>query len=157
MPVTTPQASRQAVVSGMSGLTGTAWIACTTMRSANDDVAAKLKQGCPSSVNGWLMLPIDLRQWVGRPVLHSAHMPHDASVATTTWSPGFTLVTAPPTASTTPAPSCPSTAGEPHGIVPSTTLTSEWHTPAATMRTSTSVGPGSRTSNPWVTSALSPV
>ena len=81
-------------------------------------------------------------------------MPQLAIVASTTWSPGCKVVTAPPTASTTPAPSWPSTAGVGQGMVPSMTLMSLWHTPAFTMRTTTSVGPGSRTSSPSVTSAF---
>ena len=48
-----------------------------------------------------------------------------------------------PTASTTPAPSWPSTTGVGNGIVPSITDTSEWHSPARSMRTTTSPGPGS--------------
>ena len=47
-------------------------------------------------------------------------------------------------ASTTPAPSWPSTDGAGNGMVPSMTDRSEWHTPAATIRTLTSLGPGSR-------------
>ncbi len=60
--------------------------------------------------------------------------------------PGATWVTPAPTASTTPAPSCPSTTGTGNGMVPSTTDRSLWHNPAAEMATSTSPGPGSRTS-----------
>ena len=75
----------------------------------------------------------------------------------TTWSPGFTERTASPTASTMPAPSWPSTAGAGKGIVPSITDRSEWHTPAACMRTCTSLGPGPRTSSASVTSTPSPV
>ena len=55
-----------------------------------------------------------------------------------TWSPGETLVTPSPTSSTTPAPSCPSTVGKGLGIVPLTMERSEWHTPVAAIRTSTS-------------------
>ena len=103
------------------------------------------------------MLPMVVRHHVGRPVLHQRHMPQLARVETTTWSPGFTMVTADPTSSTTPAPSCPSTDGEGQGMVPSTTLRSLWHTPAAAVRTTTSVAPGARTSSSSVSSALSPV
>ena len=53
-----------------------------------------------------------------------------------------TLVTPAPTASTTPAPSWPSTTGVGNGMVPSITDTSVWHSPARSMRTSTSPGPG---------------
>ncbi len=87
---------------------------------------------------------------------HHLHAPQNAIVCSTTWSPGFTLVTASPTASTTPAPSWPSTAGGGHGIVPSSTLRSLWHSPAVVTRTLTSVGPGGRTSTSSRTAAFSP-
>ena len=64
----------------------------------------------------------------------------------TTRSPGGRGHT-PPTASTTPAPSCPSTIGwrvEPR--CPSARCTSEWHTPAAATRTSTSSSRGGASS-----------
>src|SRR6266550_2616654 len=61
----------------------------------------------------------------------------------TTWSPGATVETPAPTASTTPAPSWPSTAGSGSGSPPARAVTSVWHTPAAATRTSTSPGPGS--------------
>ena len=41
-------------------------------------------------------------------------------------------------------------------MVPSITERSEWHTPAASMRTCTSLGPGPRTSSASVTSTPSP-
>src|SRR5437870_6502409 len=55
-----------------------------------------------------------------------------------------TVVTSAPTASTIPAPSCPSTIGRSSGKrpCPSTTCRSLWHTPVATVRTSTSRGSG---------------
>ena len=156
-PVTTPQPMSAADSSGTRRSIGTTWIAFTTVRSANTEAAAKFHAGAPSSVNGWLMLPRLLRHHVGWPVLQGPHMPQLASVVTTTWSPGFTWATSVPTSSTTPAPSCPSTAGAGQGMVPSITLMSLWQTPAAAMRTSTSVGPGARTSSAVVTSAFSPV
>ena len=94
---------------------------------------------------------------VGCPVLHARHVPQLARVATTTWSPGLTERTADPTDSTMPAPSWPSTDGAFQGIVPSSTDRSEWHTPAATIFTFTSVGPGSAMPSLSVTSASSPV
>src|SRR5215471_147672 len=56
------------------------------------------------------------------------------------WSPGLSVVTSAPTASTTPAPSWPRTIGRSSGKrpSPSTTWRSLWHTPVATVRTSTS-------------------
>ena len=47
----------------------------------------------------------------GRPRRQSAQSPHDGAHERTTSSPGFTEVTPSPTASTTPAPSWPSTDG----------------------------------------------
>ena len=59
------------------------------------------------------------------------HVPHGYHHDSTTWSPTATCVTPAPTASTTPAPSWPSTIG--YGAVhsPSTTCRSEWQTPLA--------------------------
>ena len=61
--------------------------------------------------------------------------------------PPATRVTPAPTASTTPAPSCPSTAGQRVSAVPSIALKSEWQTPLACSRTSTSPGPGGASSS----------
>ena len=57
------------------------------------------------------------------------------------------------TAATTPAPSWPSTAGVGNGMVPFTTDTSEWHSPAAWTRTRTSFARRSRTSTSSRTSS----
>ncbi len=103
------------------------------------------------------MLPSELLHHVGWPVPQARQAPQLAKVAITTWSPGFTDRTASPTASTMPAPSCPSTAGAGKGMVPSITDRSEWHTPAACMRICTSFDPGPRTSSSSVTSTPSPV
>ena len=75
----------------------------------------------------------------------------------TTWSPGLTERTSLPTASTTPAPSWPSTDGAFHGMVPLMTDRSLWQTPAAPMATRTSVGPGSPMVSWSVTSTSDPV
>ena len=92
------------------------------------------EKGCPGR-------PIALRHMVGRPRSQSAQAPQLASVDSATWSPGPTWVTPAPTASTTPAPSWPSTTGTGNGMVPSTTDRSLWHSPAAEIATSTSPGP----------------
>src|SRR6185312_16863861 len=60
----------------------------------------------------------------------------------TTWSPTSTLVTDDPTASTTPAPSWPSTTGWGVGTPWSRITMSVWQTPVATTRTSTSSARG---------------
>ena len=60
------------------------------------------------------------------------HWPHWGEKSVTTWSPGATDVTPSPTASTTPAPSWPSTHGEyPDGSTPDAEYMSVWHTPQA--------------------------
>ncbi len=145
---------RQADSRGTSRGIGTAWISLITVRSASDEVAAKFEHGSPRNVKGSLRLPIDSRQRVGCPVLQARHIPQLAMVDTTTWSPGRTSVTDEPTSSTTPAPSWPMAAGAGQGIVPSSTDRSVWHRPAATMRTTTSRGPGRRSSRSSLSSAL---
>src|SRR5205807_8886590 len=59
-----------------------------------------------------------------------------------TLSPALTRVTPGPTASTVPAPSWPRTIGVRKGIFPSMTDRSEWQTPVAPIRTSTSPSRG---------------
>ena len=49
-----------------------------------------------------------------RPLRQWTHSPHSGANRVTTWSPGRTILTPSPTASTTPAPSWPST----HGAYP---------------------------------------
>ncbi len=156
-PVRTPQPMRQAEESGTSLGIFTACTSLTTVISEKTEAAAKLEAGSPLKVNGVEMLPSELLHQVGWPVLQARQAPQEARVAITTWSPGCTERTASPTASTTPAPSWPSTAGAGNGIVPSITDRSEWHTPAASIRTWTSFGPGPRTSRASVTSTPSPV
>ena len=156
-PVSTPQPIRQAEVSGTSLGMRTACTSLTTVTSEKTDEAAKFEAGSPLKVKGVVMLPSELLHHDGCPVLQARQTPQLASVAMTTWSPGLTEVTEDPTASTTPAPSCPITSGAGKGMVPSMTERSEWHTPAACMRTWTSLGPGARTSSSSVTSTADPV
>ncbi len=134
----------------------TACTSLTTVYSANAEHAAKFHAGVPPTLNGWDMLPMLCLHRVGQPRAHSAQRPQFARVVTTTWSPGRTVVTSEPTASTTPAPSWPMTTGVGNGMVPSSTDWSLWHTPAATIFTLTSPAPGSRTSSRSVTVAFSP-
>src|ERR1700694_519826 len=153
-PVTPAHPMRQAACRGTSLSIGTTWISFTTVISLNADVAAKLKAGSPRTVKGLVMFPMLCRHQVGLPVLQWRHIPQLARVVMTTWSPGLTLDTSSPTSSTIPAPSWPSTEGDGQGIVPLITLMSLWHTPAATIRTLTSAGPGARTSKSSVISAF---
>ena len=83
-------------------------------------------------------------------------MPQFPRVVSTTWSPTFTFCTAAPISVTTPAPSWPSTTGVGNGMVPFSTDTSEWQSPALRMSTMTSWGRSSRTSTSSRTSS-SPV
>src|SRR3982751_2660410 len=83
-------------------------------------------------------------QYAGWPARQLGHVPQLVKVSSTL-SPGATVVTAEPTASTTPAPSWPSTPGNGNGMCPACTPMSVPHTPAATTRTTTSSGRGSST------------
>ena len=54
-------------------------------------------------------LTYPVAQTFGCPLRHCGQAPQNPDRQATTWSPGFTVVTAPPTASTTPDPSWPIT------------------------------------------------
>ncbi len=71
------------------------------MPSAGDSVVPS------SSVIFWLALWVS-KQYHGRPRRHARQRPHTARQLRMTKSPGATSVTSGPTASTTPAASCPS-------------------------------------------------
>jgi hypothetical protein len=60
----------------------------------------------------------------GRPPTQYSHVPQKADRHPMTWSPGATWDTAVPTASTTPAGSCPRTIGTGFGSAPSSTCRS---------------------------------
>src|SRR5437870_12719177 len=75
------------------------------------------------------------------------HEPQNGTQLRTTWSFGLTRWTPAPTASTTPAPSWPSTQGSGIGRSPVMACRSLWHTPLAPRRTSTSPSRGSRTAS----------
>src|SRR5690606_31982232 len=83
----------------------------------------------------------------GVPALQCGHEPQAGTNTSTTWSPGRTSRTAGPTSTTTPAASCPSAIGTGRTRLPSTTDRSEWHTPAASTRTSSSPSPGGSSSS----------
>ena len=119
----------------------TAWLSATTVRSVNTPALANWKAFSPPTVKGRLQAARSCRGsgWA-RPRSQASHRPQLPSVVSTTWSPTCTLRTASPTSSTTPAPSWPSTTGVGNGMVPSSTDTSEWHSPALTIRTTTSCG-----------------
>ena len=143
--MSTPQPTSAADANGTSAGIGTAWLAFTTVRSEKTEALANAYAGSPRQVNGCGRSPNVERHMVGRPASQYWQAPQLPSVDSTTWSPAFTVVTDAPTASTTPAPSWPSTTGVGNGIVPLITDRSLWHSPAASIRTATSPGPGSRT------------
>ena len=118
MPVTTPQPTSAAEVSGTSfgdlHALDVAHDGALDERAGGGEVPDRLAV----EVNGWVALPSVLRHAVGVPDAHSSHMPQAASVAMMTWSPGTTWVTASPTSATMPAASWPHTAGRRHGVQP---------------------------------------
>src|SRR5690606_1688900 len=87
------------------------------------------------------LMSLKFAQPAGDPSRHGRHRPQGRKL-TATWSPGATFSTALPTASTTPAPSCPRTTGSGIGYTWSRTTRSVWHSPAATTRTGTSSSRG---------------
>ena len=105
-------------VSGTSSGIFTHCTSRTTVRSAKALVAAKLKIGSESRVNGWLQLASVARHEVGLPSAQCSQVPQAVRVAMMTWSPGATRVTAEPTSTTTPAPSWPHTPGDGTGYRP---------------------------------------
>src|SRR5436190_20496574 len=68
-PVRTPQPTRQADDNGTSSGIFTACTSCTTVASANTELAAKLHAGSPLTVKGCDMLPTEARHQVGWPLL----------------------------------------------------------------------------------------
>ena len=90
-------------------------------------------------------LPASHRFW--RPVAQYRHLPQAGMNEQVTWSPTATRVTAGPTASTMPAPSCPPTTGRRIGASPFWMWSSEWHRPAAKNLILTSLAFGSSSSS----------
>ncbi|MCY1547264.1 hypothetical protein D9M68_833100 [compost metagenome] len=82
----------------------------------------------------------------GRPSMQGLQQPQLGTNTMATWSPGFRSVTPGPASTTSPDDSCPSTIGTPRGRSPLMTDRSEWHSPAALIRTSTSPKPGGSSS-----------
>src|SRR5690348_14073931 len=85
-------------------------------------------------------------QSAGRPSAHGAQCPQLGTKTSTTWSPFARSSTPSPSASTTPAASCPSNIGVGRGRSPLITERSEWHRPAAAIFTRTSPRAGARSS-----------
>ena len=146
-PVWTPQPSGAIDSRGTSGSTLTTLRWSTNARSANEDWPKKWP---PRSAPSRLIVAVPsarrpprrfsgshAAQYAGCPARQLRQPPQEVKDRTT-WSPGSIPVTAEPTASTTPAPSCPRTPGSGKGSPPLATPRSVWHRPAATSRTSTS-------------------
>src|ERR1700678_1257355 len=102
--------------------------------------------------------------WVTRILWHrlvlpdrqNSQVPHSGVYSGITWSPALTLVTPLPTSCTMPPPSCPKiTRNSPSGSAPDSVKASVWHTPVATMRTSTSPALGPARSTSSICSGLS--
>ncbi len=147
-PVTTPQPSSAACHSGSSRGTGTAPPAATTAYSAKHAVCRPCCSGVPSGRRSRLVPSISNPRMLfavagshrfGRPARQVRHARQAGTKQNATGSPGRTCVTPSPTSSTIPAPSWPSTSGQrPSPSAPSARWRSEWQTPAAATRTSTS-------------------
>ena len=107
------------MVAGSSGLTFVHWPAATKVFSANAPMPSAGDSTVPSSsVIFWVALNV-LKQYHGRPRRQARHWPHTARQLRITKSPGCTLVTPSPTASTTPAASWPSRNGKSSLMPPS--------------------------------------
>ena len=129
----------------------TACVAGITTCSAKHAVAMKWPRSRPRarrrelpSGMRWRCDPIS--QSAGEPEAHQRQRPQAVTHASATASSTFGASTPGPTASTTPAPSWPSTIGRSYVQVPSITCRSERQTPAAAMRTRTSPACGSASS-----------
>src|SRR3954471_13910858 len=99
----TPQPRSPAAVADASAFTLVAWPAATSVFSANAPMPSAGESGVPSgSVIFYVALWV-AKQYHGLPRRHARHSPHTARQFRTTKSPGATLVTPSPTASTVPA------------------------------------------------------
>src|SRR5690606_2677206 len=120
-PVWMPQPSGPSSSSGASSRTFTVLRSCAIAYVANEDCAKNRScsvgspspsvSACDPSGRCPAKLPsLKVAQLAGDPSKHGRHCAQLRKLSAT-WSPGATLVTADPTASTTPAPSWPSTTG----------------------------------------------
>ena len=135
IPVTTPQPSSAACHSGIEAGSRTAPAAGTTAYSAKQATIRPCWSTVPSSARSRELpsISIPATPWraavshsVRRPDRQARQAPHDGTKQNATWSPATTSTTSSPTATTTPAPSCPSTIGHrPPPSCPSARWTSE--------------------------------
>ena len=146
-PVITPHPISDATSYGISSEILIAAVAGRTVSSTHVPHWAMANTGEPPAVNrgGLVCASTKSRQRLGWPRRQKKQAPQGGTHEMITWSPSVTFVTPSPTATTSPAPSWPSTHGTGLGSVPSCTLTSEWQTPLAMtlIRTSPEPRPGS--------------
>ena len=118
-PAMTPQPSRPAAVAGASGSTLVHCPAATSVFSRKAPMPSAGLSTVPSaSVILWVALWV-AKQYQGLPLRQARHCPQTARQLRITKSPGATSVTPSPTASTTPAASCPRRNGKSSLIPPS--------------------------------------
>src|SRR3990167_10766603 len=148
-PVMTPQPIRQARSSGMSLSIAQSAFSWTRICSAKEErfrnwptFSLPMDRRGASSGRRLNWSPFTVWQTDIWPVRQYSQTPQKGERIEMTWSPGFTAETIEPTCSTTPALSWPRMTGISVGKFPSQKWTSEWQTPMALRRTSTSRGPG---------------
>ena len=118
-PAMTPQPSRPTAAARADGSTLVHCPAATSVFSAKAPMPSAGASSVPSSsVIFWVALKV-LKQYQGSPRRQARQVPHTARQFRTTKSPGATEVTSSPTASTTPAASCPSRNGNSSLMPPS--------------------------------------
>ena len=151
-PVMTLQPTRAAHSMGTSSGTWTRAVALTSCCSAKADMPANWVTTWSFMLRrSWRPRRLVLMQRKGRPCTQLSQKPQEATKATTTRSPGWTLATSSPTCSTMPADSWPRTAGQAIGYLPSMKWRSEWQTPVALVRITTSLARGSSSSTSSMT------
>ncbi len=108
IPAMTPQPSSPATAGETDGSTLVHCPAATSVFSANAPMPRAGSSSRPSLLRVIFCSALWVsKQYHGRPRLQARHCPHTARQLRTTKSPGATSVTPSPTASTTPAASCP--------------------------------------------------
>ena len=118
-PAITPQPSRPAAAARVDGSTLVHWPAATRVFSAKAPMPSAGLSSVPSaSVIFWVALKV-AKQYHGSPRLQARQVPHTARQLRITKSPGARSRTSSPTASTTPAASCPSRNGKSSLMPPS--------------------------------------
>ena len=118
-PAITPQPSSPATSGLISGFTLVHCPAATRVFSTNAPMPSAGDSTVPSASVIFCFALWVAKQYQGRPRAQARHCPHTARQFRITKSPGCRPVTSGPTASTTPAASCPSRYGKSSPIPPS--------------------------------------